>query len=264
MTIQTSLLLNIGITAVIVSILPSQSIAAPKAPPSAAVATPSSRDDNPRGSAVFTLHQPIARWEQEDETFTPETGESAKIKKTELSTTPPVLWLRARWNDWSIYVYPQFALFISGFPVGVSYFATKELEAGIFIGIRQTNEDDKKNLTVEKENDQSLSPFINYHLGVGSASTCELQYMLTQGTNKTSRTTTNARTGVETDAETAKSTLSHILSADFVVPIAQHFNYVGGLSYLLSNRDTTLPEASKGKSAVKTLTLNLASLRYIF
>ncbi len=266
MTIQKGLLLKAGITAVLLSSVPTQILAAPKVarPPAVAVAPPSSREDNSRGSAVFTIHQPIFRWEQEDETSTPEAGESEKIKKTELATTPPLFGLRACWNKWSIYVYPQFAVFISGLPVGISYFATKELEAGLFIGIRQSTEDDKKNLSVEKAKMQILSPFVNYHLDVGDTSICELQYMLTQATNKTTSTTTNERTNVDTVSETAESTLSHILTADFVVPITSQFNYVGGLSYLISTGKTTLPESSKDKSSRKTLTLNLATLRYIF
>jgi hypothetical protein len=88
---------------------------------------------------------------------------------------------------------------------------------------------------------------------MGSAS-LEANFALMMGSN----------TGKDTDAagaetKTNKSSTSIELGADYVMPLAKNFSWLGGLSYTMNNSED---KEAKTKTTGSDLGLNLTTLRW--
>lgn len=203
------------------------------------------------GQAKFSAEQGVLGWMSKTSEEKPDGGDKVKTTETGLGSGTEVssLKLGANWDKLSIYVYP-----VGGDWFEVGYFAMDNLEVGARLGL---NSSDKKEGEAKSSSATNVfGAWGTYSMPMGSAG-LEANFGVTMVSGSSKKP--NATTGE--DDKTTESNMIIDLGANYVMPLAKNFHWLGGFSYNMGNGETKVGDA-KSKSTESTMALNLSTFRW--
>jgi hypothetical protein len=198
------------------------------------------------GQAKFRAEQSVLGYSSSTSETKPDGGTAVKSSKTEMVTSMNSLRLGASWDKMSFYVYPT-----TNTHVEAGYWVMDNLEAGL--GLSLNSSTGKVGDAKSNSSKNTYGVWGTYYMPMGSAS-LEANFSFLMGSN-TGKDTDAA--GVETKTNETSTMVN--LGANYVMPLAKNFSWLGGLSYAMNNGED---KEGKTKTTATELGLNLTTLRW--
>lgn len=200
------------------------------------------------GQAKFYAEQSVLGWTSTTSETKPDGGTAVKSSGTSMDTMADSLRLGANVDKMSFYVYPT-----TNTHVELGYWVMDNLEAGLGLSLNSTTS--KVGDVKSNSANNHYGVWGTYYMPMGSAS-LEASFALMMGSN-TGKNTDAA--GVETKTNSTSTDIS--LGANYVMPLAKNFSWLGGFSYAMKNGED---KEGKTKTTGSELGLNLTSLRWMW